>query len=113
MQRRFRLQHRRDFARLRAEGTTHKHATMLLNVAPNGLDHNRYGFITSKRLGKAVQRNRLRRRLREAVRQLHPRLRCGYDVVIVARPPLAGQPYDEVVRIVLQLASRGGLVEET
>ncbi len=111
MQQRFRLRESSDFSRLRTEGRAHSHRLMTLSMAPNGLPHNRYGFITGKTLGKAVQRNRVRRLLREATRLLHPQLQPGYDVVLIARRPLVGQPFAEVQRIVHQLAKQAGLVE--
>ena len=50
-----------------------------------GQDVNRLGITVSKKLGNAVTRNRIRRRIREAYRLLEPKLRVGYDIVIVAR----------------------------
>lgn len=66
---------------------------LLLSVLPNALPHNRYGFIVTRRLGKAVERNRLRRRLRELLRLLHPQLQQGYDLVIIARSGSRRQSY--------------------
>lgn len=96
MQRSLRLWRGDDFARLRREGRAYRHALLVLSVAPGERAHNRYGFITSRRLGKAVVRNRARRLLREGVRRLHPGLRQGYDMVVIARHPIVGQPYHAV-----------------
>jgi len=85
---------------------------MLLSLHPNDLSHNRYGFVTSKALGKAVIRNRTKRHLREAIHNLHPHLRTSYDVVIVARKAVVGQPFAEVVRIVRELADKAALIEQ-
>ncbi|MDQ7025967.1 MAG: ribonuclease P protein component [Anaerolineae bacterium] len=110
MQRRLRLRHTRDFQRLRQQGQVNRHPTMVFSFALNDLDHNRYGFITPKRLGNAVKRNRIRRQVREAVRLLHPRLKQGYDIVIIVRFPLMGQPFHKIQRIVSELCDRAGLV---
>lgn len=112
MQRRLRLRRSEDFQRLRHEGGAKKHPYGILSYAPNDLTHNRYGFITSKRLGNAVTRNRVRRVVREAVRLLHPRLRQGYDVVFIVRPAAVAQPFAEVQRIVIDLFTRAGLLAE-
>jgi ribonuclease P protein component len=77
-----------------------------MNVATNDHPHNRYGFIITKKMGKAVQRNRIKRQLREMMRRLHSQLRQGYDVVIIARPGLMGQPFDAIQRIVEQLCHK-------
>lgn len=110
MQERFRLRQERDFARSRREGRAYPSRYMLVSVLPNGLAHNRYGFITSKQLGNAVTRNRVRRLLREAVRFLHPHLQVGYDVVIVARQAIVEEPFGTVQRIVEELCRKAGLV---
>ena len=112
MQRRLRLRHSRDFARLQREGRVYRHPWMLVSLAPNGLSHNRYGFITSKRLGTAVIRNRTRRQLREAIRRLHSDLQQGFDIVIIARPVLVGQDFALILDVVRQLFYRSGLVVE-
>lgn len=85
---------------------------MLLSVTPNNLEDNRYGFIVSKGLGKAVIRNRTRRLLREATRLLHPHLQPGHDVVIIARRPMVGQPFSLVQRTVYELFRRASLIKE-
>lgn len=110
MQRQFRLTRGDDFARLRQQGRVYHHRLMSLTTAPNDQPTNRYGFVTSKRLGNAVVRNRTRRLLREAVRQLHPQLQPGYDVVIVARREIVGQHFLTISRIVEQLAQQAGLL---
>ena len=85
---------------------------MMVNCAENQLPHNRYGFVTNKRIGGAVVRNRVKRRLREATYRFHPELHQGYDVIIVARPSVVGQPFEELLRILEKLFRQAKLLKE-
>jgi ribonuclease P protein component len=109
VQQHLRLRRAEDFQRLRQVGKTHPNRFLVLSFSSNELAHNRYGFIVSKHVGKAVTRNRIRRRLREVVRALDPQLTPGYDVVLIARQPLAEQPFDVVMRTVNELFRRAEL----
>ena len=100
-----------DFERVRRQGRSWSTPLVVLAVLPNDLDHNRYGFAVGRRIGKAAARNRVKRRLREAVRELHPGLRPGYDVVVIARGPLANPEISlaEIARSLDQLIGRARL----
>lgn len=110
MERRLRLRQRIEFRRLREEGRVLRHPYLTLSYAKNQLSVNRYGFITPKHLGKAVERNRIRRQMREAVRLLHSRFRQGYDVVIIARPAILSQRFQQIERTLYEMFDRAGLV---
>lgn len=110
MQRRLRLRRRAEFQRLRAVGRNVSHPLLVLSCAPNALPHNRYGIITTRRLGSAVARNRARRRLREALRYWHPQVIPGYDVVLIAREGVLRCPYPELLNAVQSLFRRTGLM---
>jgi ribonuclease P protein component len=106
MQQRFRLRRSADFKRVQEQGRSWRHPLAILSIAPNDLPHNRYGFITAKRIGHAVLRNRVRRLLREAVREMEREspLRTSYDCVIIARNPIAEQAYNKKAYKVVQQA---------
>lgn len=70
----------------------------------------RVGFITSRRVGGAVVRNRVRRRLRDLVRQHRPRLRPGFWIVLIARQPAACASADALAAEWLRLAGRAGIL---
>ena len=59
---------------------------LIVYAKPNGLDHCRLGMGVSRKVGNAVTRNRIKRRLREAFRFGARDVPCGYDVVISVRP---------------------------
>jgi ribonuclease P protein component len=69
---------------------------MVVRFVPNGRDHDRFGISTGRRLGGAVQRNRVRRRVREVLRQDTNETGHGWDILIVARPPAVDASFDEL-----------------
>lgn len=69
----------------------------------------RLGVSTSKRVGKAVARNKVRRRIRELVRARLRGLQTGWDVVIVARPPAASAAFGQLGEALDQLLTRARL----
>jgi ribonuclease P protein component len=109
MQRHLRLRRNEDFAHLRQAGRVWRHPFLIVSVAPNQLPHNRYGFVIGKRLGTAVVRIRIRRRLREVMRHLHPNIVQGYDIAIIARDPIVGQPYQALYEAVVSTLQKAKL----
>lgn len=72
-------------------GRRARHALLHVAVRSNGLPESRLGFSVGKRVGKAVIRNRVKRRLRAIMRELP--IRSGFDVVAVAHEGTALAPY--------------------
>lgn len=89
MRRAYRLRNNADFQRVRAAKRSWTHPLLVLYAAPNDGPATRLGISVGKRVGGAVVRNLVRRRVREAVRLRHPSLRPGHDLVFIARPPSA------------------------
>ncbi len=105
-----RLRRRKEFDAVFRRGRLLTGRLLVLRNVPNQLQHNRYGFITSKRLGNAVVRNRVRRRLREGVRSLTTR--PGWDIVISARAPAAQADFHQLKAAVANLFARAGILSE-
>lgn len=110
-----RLRQRQDFARLKAEGRSLSHRLCVLSYLPNQRDYNRYGMIVGRSIGKAVQRNRVRRRLREALYRRAAYISysgdpSGCDIVIIARPPIVEATFQSVVEALDNLLRRAGLL---
>ncbi|MBA3833239.1 MAG: ribonuclease P protein component [Chthoniobacterales bacterium] len=106
-----RLQLSREFSRVRTEGRTVRGGLLLLGVLDLGdASEFRVGLVTSKRVGGAVMRNRLRRRLREIVRRHQHEVREGVWMVVVTRPAAARATPAALEAEWLKLAGRAAVL---
>ena len=109
-----RIKHGRDFARVREQGGRLACGCLVANWLrlPTG-SATRLGVVAGAKIGGAVVRSRVKRLLRESFR-LH-RLEFGgpVDLVLVARPSIAGKNYTEVERDFLAAMRRAGLLGST
>jgi ribonuclease P protein component len=98
-----------DFRRAREQAPrAWPHPLLVLYVVANDLGHTRVGITVSSRVGKAVVRNRVRRRLREAVRARFDRLAPGVDVLLIARPASARAAWSELSAALDSVLTRAG-----
>ncbi len=102
-----RLTRSAEFLRVKNEGKLQRGALLMLGVLEcGGNTPFRAGFVTSKRIGPAVVRNRVRRRLREIVRAHQNAVRGGIWIVVIARPGSARASYSALEDEWLRLAKR-------
>jgi ribonuclease P protein component len=115
MRRKYRLRANADFQRLRREGRSFVHPLLVALTLPNGLEHSRFGFAVGRRLGKAVDRNLLKRRMRESVRVRIQRdeIAGGWDIVLIARRGAPNAPFHQVDEAIGLVLRRAGVVSET
>ena len=110
MKERFTVKQNYEFRRLYSKGASAVCSRMVLYCRKNGSDENRIGLTVSAKLGHAVVRNRLRRRLREIYRLHESRFQPGWDIVVVARSRAVDAPYQKLEKNYLSLAQSLGLL---
>ncbi len=98
-----RLLRRGDFRRVYEEGQRRSGSLCAVFFRPNGLARTRLGITTPARLGKAVLRNRVKRRLREVFRLHRAALPAGWDIVLNPRGAVADVPFATLEREVMRL----------
>ena len=105
-----RLRKAADFQRVRVQRRSWAHPLLVLYVAPNAQDDTRVGIVTGRRVGNAVVRNRVKRRIREAVRARYATLVGGVDLVWIARQSSAAADFADIADAVDQLVRRARLL---
>ena len=110
MQRRQRLTGDTRFASIHREGRSWANRHLVLKALPNGLDDSRFGLSTSRRVGDAVTRNLVRRRLREIIRS--SQVKKGWDVLIVGRTAAGTANFNQLRESLWNLLQRADLLNE-
>jgi ribonuclease P protein component len=92
-------------------GAGQANSFLVLYARKNHTATNRVGLTVSKKLGCAVVRNRIRRRLREVYRLNEQRLQPGWDIVVVARSRCLNADFGKLTEAFLSLAEKAGIME--
>lgn len=110
MRREQRLRKESEFDAVRKRGRGWNSNFLVLRTLSNGLPHSRFGYVVSKRIGGAVVRNLVRRRIRETVRLTG--VAPGWDLVFIARVGVAEAPYTRLAQTVSDLLRRARALDD-
>ena len=103
----------RDFQRIYRKGRYAVSKGLVIYMQPNPLRINRIGITASKKYGKSVQRNRIRRLIRESYRTLQDKIKPGYDFIIVARKADENKPgYHQILKEMRYLLKKLNVISE-
>ena len=105
-----RLRARADFERVRREGHSWSHRLLVLVACRNELGVTRVGVAAGKRVGSAVARNRAKRLMRHAMRTQSPRVAPGWDLLLIARAPIAPVKMQDVAAALEPLLCQANLI---
>ncbi len=113
MQRKFRLTRSEDFKRVRRSGKSYAHPLVVLialKSEKNDQPHLKIGIAAGRTVGTAVYRNRAKRLLREAMRDMIPGIASHLDLILIARPGLASATLEETRRALRNLLQRAQIL---
>lgn len=83
---------------------------IIIFIRKNTLNINRFGIVCSKKVGKAVIRNRAKRQLREIIRKNMDQLHTGYDIILICRSSIRGEAFKDIEKDFLNLMKRARLI---
>jgi len=112
VQRSFRLTRSEDFKRVRRDGKSYAHPLVVLIALKNESNDPaqlRIGVTAGKSVGTAVDRNRAKRLLREAMRTLLPGTASSVDLILIARPALVSASLNDARNALINLLGRARL----
>ncbi|MEY4744787.1 MAG: hypothetical protein RL272_732 [Candidatus Parcubacteria bacterium] len=108
--RKYRLTAEKDYARIFAKGRPFNGRGTGMKVIRNRLETPRVGFVVSTKVSKrAVERNQVKRRMREIVRKRLPGIIGGIDIVFMARPESVKMSFVEIERSMVELITKAGV----
>ena len=110
MNRNFRLTNSTDFLRVRRFGKSYAHPLVLLVVLQVPDEKTQIGIIASRSVGNAVNRNRAKRMLREAVRKYYFQIHPGSKVILVSRKPIINADLSEIQDALGKLLIKANLI---
>ncbi|TCS95482.1 ribonuclease P protein component [Hazenella coriacea] len=112
MQQEYRLKRRNDFRRVFRAGNSSANRQFVVYVSSRSDDGPpRIGISVSKKVGKAVVRNRIKRTVKEITRHWVPQLKPKTDIVIIARNPVAQMDYHQMESSLRHVFSRAKLFQ--
>ena len=110
VKRRYRIRRNARFQEIRSRARAFSNDLLVLAALPNELPYSRFGFSVSSRIGGAVQRNRIKRQLREIMRLRMEQIAPGWDVVIIVRRPARDADYWKLDAACARLLGRAHLL---
>lgn len=94
----------------RGKSVSSRMLVMIYNKSKTGMV--KVGFSVSKKIGNSVQRNRIKRRLREAFRPLIPEITPGYDIIFIAREAVTEAEFASIGRSMYGMLRKASLLKK-
>jgi len=107
-----RLKKNEDFRRVYRKKRSMANRLLIIYILENKYEYNRVGFTVSKKVGKSVIRNRVKRLLRESYRLNEEKILQGYDIIFIARNTASKASYREIENAMMHLFKKMKLVRK-
>ena len=109
MEKKFRLRKNIEFKNIYKHGRNYWNRNFILYIRKNKLKETRVGFTISKKIGNAVTRNKIRRRMKDAYRLNFDNLKEGYDLIFIPKKHIVDIPYKELENSMIHIMKISGV----
>ena len=110
MNRKFRLTRSKDFIKIKDAGLSVHHRLLILAYAENDLGFSRVAVVSSGKIGNAVTRNRVRRKIKACVNDYWKMIKPGWDLVFYSRVAMVDADYQTVQNAINHLLGKAGVL---
>lgn len=112
LKKKYRLRKTKDFERVYKKGKGAKVGFLAIKFTENNLENSRFGIIVSRKVAnKATRRNKIKRRIREAIRKHLEEIKPGYDIIIFAQPSIIEKNFWEIQECLLKNLKKAKLLQ--
>ena len=106
-----RIRKKKDFEGIFKNSKSFKNNLFIFKVAKNNLDISRFGFVVSKKVSKkAVVRNKIKRRLVDAIKGEIKKIKTGIDIILITLPGIEKKEFSEIKETVREVLNKAGLI---
>ncbi len=105
------LRNNSDFRKVYDNGKSFANRYLVMFFLENNIKFNRVGFSVTKKLGKAVVRNKVKRRMKESYRLNSTQFKKGYDIVFLSRVNAKNANYKQIESAIMHLGKLARLVK--
>ncbi len=112
MERKYMIKKDEEFKRAHRIGKSFRNRKYILNVCPNDKNHVRFGFILTKKVGKATVRNKIKRQMKALLSQYKEEIKPGYDLIFVVKPSAANLTFKEIEKNVCHILKVSNVLKE-
>lgn len=112
MEKKYKLRNNIHFRRVYNKGKSYGNRLVVMYILKNRLDYNRIGFSVSKKVGNSVERNKVKRKMREVYRLNCKDIKNGYDIIFIPKYNAKNATYKEIESAMLHLIRISRLLKD-
>lgn len=112
MDKKYRLRKNEDFKRVYKEGKNYYNKYLVMYLRKNELGYSRIGYTITKKIGNSVKRNKIKRRLKEIMRENFDNIDGEYDIILIPKKNSANIDFKTLKSAVIHILKLSGILKK-